>query len=76
MKIENAIIKESRKYFTLLGILFFSLILEISMIILFLLKHELVIDEPKHKMLLMCLVFVGTCWSLYSLIKNRRKTVL
>ncbi|NIJ46597.1 hypothetical protein FHR24_003087 [Wenyingzhuangia heitensis] len=76
MEIKNAIIKENKKYFALLGILFFSLILEISMIILFLQKHELVVDEPKHKILLMCLIFIGTSWSLYSLIKNRRKIVV
>lgn len=74
--IKNAIAKESRKYVALLVVLFFSLILEVAVLTLVLLKHELVLEEPIHKTIFMCLIFIGTIWSLYSLIINRRKTVV
>ena len=75
-RMKDAITKEFRRNIALLGILFFSLILEIYILILILLKDKLVVQEPVYKIIFMCVIFIGTIWSFFSLISNIRKTVV
>lgn len=68
--------KEIVKYYAVLGLIIFALVLEIFMSILILSSHKLVVEEPVFKKALFFIVFVGTIFSLYSHIAAARKIAI